>query len=195
MVTDEISLPDPAPLGLAGFGLTLTLLGLVHVGLFGTQLEMAIVPLAVVFGGGVQILVGLLSFATGDTFATTAFTSYGAFWVWFGLLTLFEKAHLILKIGDSAIGVVLLVWGVFTFYMWITTFRLNWAFCWLFFTVWVSYALNGFGALWGISWLVVWSGWVGIVAAASALYISFAIVMNANSESDPIPLGGTPYGG
>lgn len=53
-----------------------------------------------------------MEFRNGNTFGTVAYTAYGAFWRWY--------AFLIRTIGA---GLVLLLWGVFTMYMWIATFR------------------------------------------------------------------------
>ena len=86
----EAAIADPAPLGLAGFGLTTLILSIVNAGWFGNA---AIVPLtgstlsmAVAYGGLAQFVAGLWAFRRGNTFAGTAFCSYGAFWFSFFLL-------------------------------------------------------------------------------------------------------------
>ena len=40
-------------------------------------------PLALVYGGLVQLLAGMREFRTNNTLAAAAFTSYGVFWVSF----------------------------------------------------------------------------------------------------------------
>jgi acyl-CoA synthetase (AMP-forming)/AMP-acid ligase II len=77
---------NPAPLGLFGFGLTTVLLSLVNAGVLPAGGEQVVLPMALAYGGLIQILAGLLEFRTGNTFGTTAFPSYGAFWWWFALL-------------------------------------------------------------------------------------------------------------
>ena len=117
-------LADPAPLGLAGFGLTTLILSVVNAGWFGNA---AIVPLtgstlsmAVAFGGLGQFVAGLWAFRRGNTFAGTAFCSYGAFWFSFFLLV---QVYLggIIKGAPNAwlgwVGLYLLAWGIFTAYM------------------------------------------------------------------------------
>jgi hypothetical protein len=40
-----------------------------------------VLAMALVYGGAVQALAGILSYFRGNTFATVAFVSYGAFWI------------------------------------------------------------------------------------------------------------------
>src|SRR4051812_15194835 len=74
---------DPAPLGLAGFGLTTLLLSLVNSGLISKGAEPIVFGLALSYGGLGQLLAGMWEFRKGNTFGATAFASYGAFWISF----------------------------------------------------------------------------------------------------------------
>jgi succinate-acetate transporter protein len=189
---------NPAPLGLVGFGLTTVLLSLVNAGVFDVGLELAVIPLAIAYGGTIQLFAGLLEYREGNTFGTVAFTSYGAFWWWFALLLLFEHGLFgVTEFSPSAagIGMTLIMWGVFTAYMWISTFRLNWALWLVFGTLWPTFLLLGFGDLLGISLLVTLGGWVGIVCGLLAMYTSFAEVTNWSFGDDVVPLGSEPFGG
>ena len=53
------------------------------------------IPLALAYGGLIQILAGLLEFKLGNTFGMTAFLSYGAFWWWFAFLLIFATTGMI----------------------------------------------------------------------------------------------------
>ena len=117
---------NPAALGLVGFGLTTILLSAVNAGLLPAHGEQVVLPLAMAFGGTAQIIAGIMEFGTGNTFGTTAFISYGAFWWWFGLLVFFAGNKMLdLSGADPAVGLALVLWGVFTFGLWISTFRLT----------------------------------------------------------------------
>ena len=70
---------NPAPLGLMGFGMTTILLNLHNAGLIG--LTAAIMAMGMFFGGLAQVMTGLMEWKKGNTFGTTAFTSYGFFWL------------------------------------------------------------------------------------------------------------------
>lgn len=184
------ALGNPAPLGLIGFGLTTVVLSLVNAGLLPHAGEAVVIPLALAYGGLIQLIAGLLEFKTGNTFGVVAFLSYGAFWWWFALLLLFAGNGLIdLKGADSTIGVTLLAWGVFTMYMWVSTFHLNRALWLVFLTLWITFYLLGLGALFHAPGLSHAGGWVGIVCGLLAAYTSFALVTNATAGKDVMPVG------
>jgi uncharacterized protein len=183
-------LANPAPLGLVGFGLTTVMLSLVNAGVLPHGGEQVILPLAFAYGGLIQMIAGILEFKCGNTFGTTAFLSYGAFWWWFALLVLgADHGVLDLKNMGGTLAVALLMWGVFTLYMWIGTFKLSKALWWIFLTLWITFFLLGFGALFGIHGVSLLGGWVGLICGLLAMYTSFGLVVNATHGKPVIPLG------
>ncbi|MHC6803542.1 acetate uptake transporter, partial [Vibrio antiquarius] len=72
-------LANPAPLGLMGFGMTTILLNIHNAGFF--PIDSMILAMGIFYGGLSQVIVGIMCFKRGDTFGTTAFTSYGLFWL------------------------------------------------------------------------------------------------------------------
>jgi len=139
---------------------------------------------------------GLLEYREGNTFGLVAFSSYGAFWWWFGLLLIFGgNGWVDLGNAGTTIGVALLLWGVFTTYMWIGTFRLNWALWSVFLTLAITFYLLGLGDFLGASGLGVAGGYVGILTGLLAMYTSFGEVVNWAFDGDVVPLGGTPFSG
>ena len=193
MAAEAPKMANPAPLGLVGFGLTTIILSLVNAGVLPPGGEQVVIPLAFAYGGLIQMIAGILEFRTGNTFGTVAFLSYGAFWWWFALLVLLG-GHGILDLSQagSTIGVALIGWGVFTLYMWIATFRLSKALWWIFLTLWITFFLLGFGALFGKSEMHVAGGWLGLVCGLLAMYTSFALVTNATFGKTVIPVGAPP---
>lgn len=181
---------NPAPLGLIGFGLTTVLLSSVNAGLLPPAGEPVVIPLAMAFGGTAQIIAGIMEFRTGNVFGATAFTSYGAFWWWFALLILLGGNKLLdLSGAGSAVGVCLLLWGVFTFGLWISTFRLSRLVFLVFLTLWIAFFLLGAGAVLANPMLHMLGGWVGLVCGALAMYGSFALVTNATYGREVAPIG------
>src|SRR5579859_413219 len=77
---------DPAPLGLVAFGMTTLVLSAINAGWIAATATPAVLALAIPFGGGGQLLAGMWAFRRGNTFAATAFTSFGAFWISYFLL-------------------------------------------------------------------------------------------------------------
>lgn len=181
---------NPAPLGLIGFGLTTVLLSSINAGLLPAAGEPVVIPLAMAFGGTAQIIAGIMEFRTGNVFGATAFTSYGAFWWWFALLILFGGNKLLdLSGATPAIGLCLLLWGVFTLGLWISTFRLSRLVFLIFLTLWIAFFLLGGGAVLGNPTLHMLGGWVGLLCGALAMYGSFALVANATYGREVAPVG------
>lgn len=189
-MADVAKVANPAPLGLAGFGLTTVVLSIINAGLLKPDAIPVVVPLAFAFGGIGQLFAGLLEYKNGNTFGLVAFTSYGAFWWWYAFLIWTIGAGWIKAPDNAAIGVALLMWGVFTLYMWIATFRTNFTLCSIFLLLWVTFFLLAGGNLgMGTGWEKL-GGWVGIATGVDALYLSFAEVTNATFGRDVIGVGG-----
>src|SRR2546427_6737458 len=79
---------NPAPLGLAAFGVTTVVLSTINAGLLPAEAVPAVVPLAFSFGGLAQIIAGFLEYGNGNPFGMVGFNSYGAFWWWYPFLDL-----------------------------------------------------------------------------------------------------------
>ena len=181
---------NPAALGLVGFGMTTLLLSSINAGLLPAGGEGVVIPMALAYGGLIQLIAGLLEFKLGNTFGMTAFLSYGAFWWWFALLVFWggNKA-LDLSGADSAIGFTLVLWGLFTLGLWVSTFHLTRLLFCIFLTLWIAFFLLGFGAMLGNPMLHQLGGWVGLLCGAMAMYGSFAIVTNTTVGREVVPVG------
>ncbi|MGO8686647.1 MAG: acetate uptake transporter [Candidatus Dormibacteria bacterium] len=198
------SIGDPAPLGLAGFGLTTLILSVVNAGWFGNA---AIVPLtgstlamAVAFGGLGQFVAGLWAFRRGNTFAGTAFCSYGAFWLSFYLLVQVYLGGIISGAPNAWLGWVglyLLAWGIFTAYMFVASLGAAKAVTLVFVLLTITFVVLAIGwftgnkATFGASadGLINLGGYLGILTAIAALYASFADVVNATWRRVVLPTG------
>ena len=77
-----VSIADPGPLGLAAFALTTFLLSVVNAHwTSGNSAGTAWLGYALAYGGIIQLLAGMWEFRRGNVFASTAFSSYGGFWI------------------------------------------------------------------------------------------------------------------
>ena len=181
---------NPAALGLVGFGLTTVLLSLINAGLLPAGGEGVVVPLALAYGGLIQIIAGLLEVRLSNTFGMTAFLSYGAFWWWFALLQIFAHTGMIdISAAGPTVGIALLLWGVLTIYLWVSTFRLARIVFLIFLTLWPTFFLLGLGAALGQPVLGHLGGWLGLVCGSLAMYGSFAFVTNATWGRQVLPVG------
>lgn len=184
---------NPAPLGLAGFGLTTLLLNLHNAGLFG--MDTMIFAMGIFFGGLAQAIVGKMEWSKNNMFGMVAFSSYGFFWII--LISLMALPQL--GIGEApsaeAMGWFLLVWGIFSTGLWICTFTHGKFMKVLFFTVVVLFFLlaasnfitAGGNAELGHTVHVI-AGIEGIICGGLALYISLATLINDSFGRKVAPL-------
>jgi uncharacterized protein len=179
---------DPAPLGLAGFALTTFVLSMFNAGLVGKGGEPVVLGLALAYGGGAQLLAGMWEFTKGNTFGATAFSSYGAFWISFWALVTFYVPKLSAASAGSAIGLYLIAWGIFTFYMWIASFRTTVAVNVVFLLLWITFIVLGIGNASGHTGIVKLGGWIGLATALAAWYASFANVVNFTFGREMAPV-------
>jgi len=180
-------LANPAPLGLAGFGLTTVVLSAVNAGLLPREAVPVVVPLAFAYGGVAQIIAGILEFRTGNTFGMVAFTSYGLFWWWFALLNWTVGAGWLKAPPPAAGGATLLMWGVFTLLLWIVSFRLSkgvWSIFLLLTITFFLLAAGDFGHGTGRA-----GGWFGLATGIDALLVAFLEILNATAGREVVSLG------
>lgn len=181
---------DPGPLGLAAFALTTFVLSTINAGWFSGAIVGVVIPLALFYGGVAQLLAGMWEFKTGNTFGSTAFTSYGAFWIALGALVYLE-VHGVLNFGadaNVALGLFLLSWTIFTFYMWIGSFRTNRALVTVFTLLFLTFLFLTIGAFGSASMTKV-GGWLGILTAVAAWYASAAGVINSTFGRTVLSVG------
>jgi hypothetical protein len=179
---------NPAPLGLAAFGVTTVVLSSINAGLLPPEATAAVVPLAFAFGGLAQLITGVLEHQNGNTFGTVAFTAYGAFWCWYSLLVWTIGAGWIKPPAPAGVATVLLMWGVFTLYMWIPTFKSNKGIFITFLLLWITFFLLA-GGDYGWAAGKKSGGTVGLLTGVVALYVSCAEVMNGTFGREMLPLG------
>ena len=87
---------NPAPLGLMGFGMTTVLLNIHNAGFY--PMNAMILSMGIFYGGIAQVIAGIMEWKKGNTFGTTAFTSYGLFWLSLVGIVLLPKS------GDNFTG-------------------------------------------------------------------------------------------
>ena len=178
---------NPAPLGLLCFALTTILLSAHNAGFFG--LDAMILAMAVFYGGIAQIFAGVFEWRKNNTFATTAFVSYGFFWLSLAGIIVFPKLGLAERPSEVAMGCYLAVWGLMSFVMFIGTFRLNKALQITFFLLIIAFALLSIGDFMGNPLLKKIAGFEGIVLGLSAMYTGLAQILNELYGRVVWPLG------
>ncbi|HOO33665.1 MAG TPA: acetate uptake transporter [Thermotogota bacterium] len=176
---------NPAPLGLLGFGMTTILLNLHNAGLFG--LDSAIMAMGIFVGGLAQVVAGIMEWKKGNTFGKVAFTSYGFFWLSLVTIWLLPKTDLAVAAPtEVSMGFYLLLWGIFTLFMFFGTLRTNRVQQFVFASLAVLFFLLSIADFTGTS--KVLAGVVGIFCGSSAMYLSMAEVLNEIYEKPVLPI-------
>lgn len=177
---------DPAPLGLAGFAMTTFALSIANAHIWPGGATAAL-GLALIYGGGVQLLAGMWEFTRRNTFGALAFSSYGAFWISYYVLVKFVFPGTAAADVTNAVGVFLLCWTFFTFYMTIASFRVSGAVVAIFVLLTITFLLLTIGSFESAATVTKAGGWVGVATAAAAWYASFASVVNETFKRSVIP--------
>lgn len=185
------AIADPGPLGLGAFAMTTFVLSVFNANIIGTLALVGVVlPLALFYGGVVQILAGMWEFRKNNTFGALAFSSYGAFWIALAWYLRYMLPVLPTARAHEATGLFLLAWTIFTFYMLIATLRTNMMLTAIFACLFATFLLLAIGNLAAPpnATVIHAGGWVGLVTALLAWYGSFAGVFNAASGGTVIPV-------
>jgi succinate-acetate transporter protein len=179
---------NPAPLGLLGFGMTTVLLNMHNAGFYG--LNSMILAMGICYGGTAQVIAGIMEWKKGNTFATTAFISYGFFWLSLVVLLVLPKLNLAAAAEGNAMPAYLAMWGLFTAVMFIGTFRLNRALQVVFGTLTILFFLLAYGDFAEAGdGFKQFTGFEGLVCGFSAIYTGLAQVLNELYGKVVLPLG------
>ena len=183
LAKEEAQWANPGALGLAGFGLNTILLQIHNIGWIDSTMPLIF---GFVWGGVAQIIAGIIDARRGDAFGLTAFVSYGVFWLGLSFSFLLQWLGLV-KLDNSGIAWLFVMWGIFTGYMTIGTFRMTYMHLFVFSSLTVLFFLLAAHFFGSLSALV--PGIEGIFCGAAAVYGSAAIIVNAKYGREVFPLG------
>ena len=184
-MNEQTKKANPGPLGLLGFGMTTVLLNLHNAGVL--ELSVVIVAMGFALGGTAQIIAGVFEMKFGNTFGGTAFTAYGLFW-WSLVFIWCNPTKTIQAADERSMGFYLLLWAIFTLFMFVGTLKHNRATQVVFLSLTVLFAGLAIGDLSGVEMIKVVSGWIGIFCGASAIYNAMGQVVNGEYGKELFPL-------
>lgn len=188
--------PNPAPLGLFAFGFTTALLQIKHTRLGGDDpedfdgVETLVLGFAMFFGGLLQIIAGLSEVRRNNVFGYTAFLLFGGLWMSLGTVDIIQLlASDAQPPNPKASQTMLFLAGLFTFILWIMTFKLNATLNLLFFLLASTlFLLSG-----GVENELVdkVAGWFGMATSAVAYWLAGVELFNDihGQGKEIIPLG------
>lgn len=178
---------NPAPLGLMGFGMTTVLLNIHNAGFF--ELDAMILAMGIFFGGLAQVVAGIMEFKKNNTFGTTAFTSYGFFWMALVGLNILPEMGYGTPAGSLSMAAFLSMWGLFTFFMFIATLKISKALQVVFGSLALLFFLLAIGNFTGSAVILTIAGYEGIICGFTAIYAAMAQVINESHGKEILPLG------
>ena len=195
-MADGKLLANPAPLGLMGFGMTTVLLNLHNAGLYDNSTM--IFAMGIFYGGLAQIIAGILEYRKNNTFGTTAFTSFGIFWLTLVFIWLMKGTGHYSAPDDNAFAWYLFMWGLFTAFMFVATLKKNRALQFVFASLTILFWILATehwmisGGIGGWETVGTIAGVVGVLCGASAIYLAMAEVLNENLGKTVLPIFPVP---
>jgi len=177
---------NPAPLGLAAFGMTTVLLNLHNAGLF--NLGTMILGMGIFYGGIAQVIAGIMEWKKGNTFGTIAFTSYGLFWLSLVALLVMPK-EMGAKNDNAAIVAYFIMWGVFTLCLFFGTLKATRAMQFIFASLTVLFFMLAISTITGNAVITTITGIEGVICGLSSIYTAAALVLNEVFGKVVLPVG------
>jgi succinate-acetate transporter protein len=178
---------NPAPLGLAAFGMTTVLLNLHNAGLF--SMDTMLLAMGIFYGGIAQVIAGIMEWKKGNTFGTVAFTSFGLFWLSLAALLIMPLKNLGFSNNSNAMIAYFTVWGIFTLGMFFGTLKASRALQFIFASLTVLFFMLAIRDFTGNAIIAKITGIEGIVCGFSAIYTAIALVLNESFGKVVLPVG------
>lgn len=131
---------NPVPAGLGAFSASAISLGLVQMHAREVHFANTLLGAFLTTSGLVEIIVGILCFIIGNTWACCTFLMFGGFWSSYafvlmdvgGISESYPTTH---EYGQS-VAIFFLPWALFAFFLWICTFKSTVALSLLMFLIW-----------------------------------------------------------
>ena len=161
------TMANPAPLGLAAFGITTFLISTGFANFWHEDFLPAFMVVALFYGGIVSILVSIMEFFRGDSIGVAFFGTFGAFWlaIWYENTIPHESKGLP--------GVFFMCFAAAAFIFWMAVMKRSMLHNLFGFLVTLTIATEAYG-IWGggHSGAIKIAGWFGILTALVALYMA-----------------------
>jgi uncharacterized protein len=183
-------LADPTPLAFAAVGLPLGVIALNLTGILSSDIGAITLPLALTYGTIGLFIAGSVAFRKGDVFGAFTYSSFAAFFLSFGLISvlLAPKITTLEPAGQgAAFATFVFGWVIIVTYLAFLSFRYPPLFRAIFVVVWFALVLLAIGFA-GSSVALVVGAWLGVVAALLCLYGSAAVLINTVTGRSALPI-------
>lgn len=185
----EKKMGSAGPWGVTAFASTSFVLGMYNAGLVPGGGIPIVLVMALIFGGLMQVICGVLEIVSGNTFVGSVFGTYGPLWIIFGAFQLWFAPMIPKPDIPSAVALFLLVFTVPTIYFFIASFKTDWVLIIVLFLILVTLALMTIGTALSLHPLDVIAGWLTIIFAIGAWYHAAAQLVAAAWGREVFPVG------
>ena len=194
---------DGTALGLAGFAFGLMLLSLVQVEWIPLTSLTIVVPVALGYSALGTLIGGLWGFRANNAFTALWGISFAGFWISLALILRFFAADVIAAAGQGgfldAFGTYLLLWAIVSGYCTIAAWFVARPAFLAFLLLTIVFILLGISNIIAPDSPTVGlrkvGGYIGLIDALIAFYVSAVLLINTTSGKQLLPLWPYPYGG
>ncbi|KRY32948.1 Inner membrane protein YaaH, partial [Trichinella spiralis] len=182
---------NPAALGLGGFGCAVLMFQVKNMGLIN---QGPTAWVALVLGGLMQVFAGLQEFKTGNNFGYAAFSCFGGLWTCFGLIG-FCKEMKYFPVTQADMGVLLIIFTLFTFIFLYPAAKLDMVLFLMFFDLFLAFVVGDvahFMDLPDAKPVETTSAVLFMIGGLLALYIMAHIIYLDVFKRDLLPVGQAP---
>ncbi|KAG8347604.1 putative GPR1 FUN34 yaaH family [Trypanosoma vivax] len=188
----EKKLADPGPLGLLAFGMTTIMFCICKAGI--CKLNTTIGGMGLIYGGVVQMIVGIIECFRGNTLGLAVLTTYGAFWVstvcsWMmvGVPVIHDGVQLP-EAEEGFLGAYFLLWTVFTYAILLAVLHEPLVIVLVFFLLGATFLLLSLSCFLGVAAIGKVAGYCGIVCGCGAMYSGLALLLKESRGYTVLPL-------
>jgi hypothetical protein len=182
-------LADPGAWAVTAFATTSFMLGMYNAHLINAAGAAIVIPVALFFGGLIQIIVGVLEVMRGNVFGAVVFGTYGPFWVIYGVLLTVYASSIPASALNSALALFLAMFAVITFYFVIAALRTDMVLVAVFALIFIGLVLLAIGAGTATTGLTEAGGWVTLAFAVLAWYHAAGDVIGYTFGRRVLPMG------
>jgi uncharacterized protein len=182
-------LADPGAWAVTAFATTSFMLGMYNAHLINAGGAAIVIPVALFFGGLIQIIVGVLEVMRGNVFGAVVFGTYGPFWVIYGVLLTVYPTAIPASAINSALALFLAMFAVITFYFVIASLRTDIVLVAVFSLIFIGLVLLAIGAGAANAGFTKAGGWVTLAFAVLAWYHAAGDVIGYTFGRRVLPMG------
>lgn len=184
---------NPVCVGVGGFAITTTTLGLYSIGILDPKGMDIVLILAAAYGGLIQWIAGFFALAKGETFAASFMTAYGAFW-WAYVALIVWGVPDMGAAAEPAVAIFLIMWTITTIVFTIAALNTNKLVLGVFIEFVCTLIALDVGAAGNLHLASIVGGYLVILLGLLGWYVVLAEMANEMSGRVVIPVGAFKHG-